>query len=463
MYQINRINKIFNYTIILIFVVISLFVLIEYLSLLENTFFFFKSNILKIYSFNRNSLLTGNIYNYYIFFDLSITLIFSTILIYFFQKDKLIFFIFLIKFIITIFVFPNYKINKILDEDIFFYISQNSYYFESFAFNNPYISNALGNTFLIIAIKTINLFFLNSWLTLKIFVTFLYMTSIILIRKIFLKLKIKNTLQNILLIFFSFSPSSLYISSLINKDIFIITFLILIVYALVCKKDLGGEKFFLIIFFSILIITLFRLYVGLLIVMMFFLIFFVKKASDYKYSLGFIILIVLFIYVSKNNFVTYFEIVLEHSNKANYLINNYYLFDSDGLIKSYFNNFFYLLFNSILNPFFKSLNFISIIYSVENLLFLLLLFFSITKIINKKQYHGIYLIIFIIGYGIVLSPYGYINEGTTIRLSFPIKVAIYLLLCFSLQTKPIFSKLPYNTKINTDKVKAKHKRDTKKT
>lgn len=462
MYQINRINKIFNYTIILTFVVISLFFLLEYFSLLENTFFFFKSNILTIYSFNRNSLLTGNYYNYYIFLDLSISLIFSTILIYFFRNDKLIFFIFLIKFIFTLFIFPIYKVNKILDEDVFFYISQNNYYFENFKFDNFYVSSALGNTTLIITIKTINLFFLNSWFTLKIFFTFLHLISIILIRKIFLRLNIRNTLQNILLIFFSLSPTFSYISSLISKDIFIIIFLILIVYALEYKKNLGKKKFFLIIFLSILIITFFRPPVGLLIAMMFFLIFFIKRISNYKQSLWFIFLIILFIYIFKNNYVTYLSFVLEHSNKSNYLINNYFLFENNQLIKSYFENFFYLLFNSIFNPFFKSINFISMIYSIENLLFLLLLFFSITKIMTKKKYHGIYLIIFIIGYGILLSPYGYINEGTTIRLSFPIKISIFLLLGYSLQIKkPMFSRLLYSTKTNADKVKAKHNRDTK--
>ena len=80
--------------------------------------------------------------------------------------------------------------------------------FEFLDFKNKYISETLSSAFLLYLLKILNLFFFNSWFSFKVFLTLLYLITIIYSFKtieLFLK---KNNV--VFLYILSFVPSFLF-------------------------------------------------------------------------------------------------------------------------------------------------------------------------------------------------------------------------------------------------------------
>ena len=200
----------YNHDIISFFKIFALATLlllfIEYFTLIENlSYYQFKSNILNVYSDNRNTLLTGHFTRGNIFFDLFIA-IFYTILVIIvlsskFKNYKFYIILFLTSIFIIIFLTPIYKIDKVLDEDIYFSLSRFDF-FKNMEMSNPFISNHISNQFMIKYIKFINFFTFNSFYTVKIVNSLLYTCSIFYLTKILDKTDIHHKLKYFLLFFF---------------------------------------------------------------------------------------------------------------------------------------------------------------------------------------------------------------------------------------------------------------------
>ena len=92
--------------------------------------------------------------------------------------------------------------------------------FEFLDFKNKYISETLSSTFLLYLLKVLNLFLFNSWFSFKVFLTLLYLITVIYSFKTIELFVKKNNV--IFLYIFSFVPSFFYSSSLIVKDILVL-------------------------------------------------------------------------------------------------------------------------------------------------------------------------------------------------------------------------------------------------
>ena len=77
--------------------------------------------------------------------------------------------------------------------------------FEFLDFKNKYISETLSSTFLLYLLKVLNLFLFNSWFSFKVFLTLLYLITVIYSFKTIELFVKKNNV--IFLYIFSFVPS----------------------------------------------------------------------------------------------------------------------------------------------------------------------------------------------------------------------------------------------------------------
>jgi hypothetical protein len=453
-------SNIYFFIISLFFLFLLIFIYDIYLT--ENFFnynFHYKSNVLDYYAIDNRLQLLQSMFDYNFFFDLSLALLLSNYI--FINIPKIIKdyktayhlqIIWIIKIFFIFTVISIYERSTVLDQNVYFLASINNFEFLDFLdFKNKFIGNHSANTIFVYFFKILNLFFLDSWFSIKIIVTTFYLITIFYSFKI---IKLFTKTHNVLFLYImSLMPSLIYTSSIVNKDMIILPCLLIFFYysfiTIINDNKNDKKKFIMIIFLTIGIISLFRYWIAaaclfcITVYAFYLLIYSIKnwiKQSQHKiFYFTILLLILFFIFLSISEEMIKLQSYLQHlisDSYRNYQSNN---FHSNGInlfndIKNY-NEFFLklpiLFFYSIFSPFVEKLGELKYtILILENILIITFVFLSFFKIKKLRNIDSLLILIlsFIFIFMITHMFTGYANIGTGYRYSTQAKVPLVIVL-----------------------------------
>lgn len=455
-------NDLNIYFLIISFFLLLVFIYIYDIFLNENFFnynFHYKSNVLDLYSIRDDLQLLKSFFDYNIFIDLSLGLLIANYIFIKIPKiveDKKISYHLQIIWIAKIFfifsVFSIYERNLILDQNVFFMGAINDFNtFEFLDFKNKYISQTLSSTFLLYLLKIFNLFLFDSWFALKAVLTLFYLVTIFFNYKIiglFLK---KNNIAYLYI--FSCIPSLIYSSSLIVKDILVLSLISVFFFyyfkLLLKSKKNEKKKIFLIIMLLIIGISFFRFWMALsclVCIFIYYLYMLVNKMNEIikKYSPNYLHF-VFFMFFLFFIFLTFIEEAIKLHSYLQYQIADSYrnfianadynsglnLFDNIENYKDFISKLPFLYFYSSFNPFLENIfEFKYFIPILENLIFCLLIILSFFRFKFKKDFKPL-IIVFATYIFIFLNIYMFVSGasiGTGFRYSVQLKIPLLTLL-----------------------------------
>ena len=391
--------------------------------------------------------------NNQIFYDLSYSLIIFIILFKLFDNIKSSFLrknikiIWIIKSFFSFFLILIYEKGAGLDQVVYFDIINNQKVWAQhygYIFNFINFESATSN--FLIPFKYLNFVFIDSWFLIKIFLNLIYILTVYISYKIYLKI---NPINSILIFYcFCLFPTLFFYSSIIVKDTFILLYILISFYffqKLNLSLNFKNFKNILIIFLFVLLIATVRVWIAVLVILSIVLplLFFYIPKRIIVFNKNFFLFFMIFLFVG---IIFFLDTNLWNETKINFIqsqfdrVHNWHAWDPNHydiiginaenikqlIINDYWKMMFLTIFNPFLNYYYK-LQFYPFIF--ENMVIIFLIIYSILNTEIKANKSIFFIIFLTLGYS-VLYAYagGFLNSGTSLRYALQVKYLIFIYL-----------------------------------